>query len=124
MYCGVWGVAAGEVVAHHPPVSCFVAAWRRVEVRTGAGGPDSAAQCPDVLLLPARTCPRQPLTLCRTALRRAAAGPLGYSLYGEIETKTKFWGKTIDCILAGHVSLRLKGHDEEYRWGSEYISNI
>ncbi len=60
--------------------------------------------------------PSQPFVPCRTALCRTA-GPLGYSLYGEIETKTKFWGKTIDCILAGHVSLRLKGHDEEYRWG-------
>jgi hypothetical protein len=42
-------------------------------------------------------------------------GPNGYELYGELETKTKFWGKTIDLILAGHLSLRFKAWGEEYR---------
>ncbi|GFR52678.1 hypothetical protein Agub_g15304 [Astrephomene gubernaculifera] len=43
------------------------------------------------------------------------AGPQGYEFYGEVETKTKFWGKTIDCVLSGHMSLRLKAFGEEYR---------
>ncbi|KAG2451873.1 hypothetical protein HYH02_003648 [Chlamydomonas schloesseri] len=44
------------------------------------------------------------------------AGEQGYSLYGEVETKTKFWGKAIECILAGHMEVRLKAWDEEYRF--------
>ncbi|KXZ52586.1 hypothetical protein GPECTOR_9g631 [Gonium pectorale] len=53
-------------------------------------------------------------------------GPQGYELYGEVETKTKFWGKAIDCILAGHMSVRLKAFDEEYRLnlGSLVINDI
>ncbi|GIL87005.1 hypothetical protein Vretimale_14185 [Volvox reticuliferus] len=54
------------------------------------------------------------------------AGPQGYELYGEVETKTKFWGKTIDCILAGHMSLKLKAFGEEYRFnlGTLVINDI
>ncbi|KAG2441688.1 hypothetical protein HXX76_003304 [Chlamydomonas incerta] len=44
------------------------------------------------------------------------AGEQGYSFYGEVETKTKFWGKAIECILAGHMEVRLKAWDEEYRF--------
>ncbi|GLC39400.1 hypothetical protein PLESTM_000892700 [Pleodorina starrii] len=53
-------------------------------------------------------------------------GEKGYELYGEVETKTKFWGKTIDCILAGHMSLKLKAFGEEYRFnlGTLVINDI
>lgn len=44
------------------------------------------------------------------------AGEQGYSFYGEVETKTKFWGKAIECILAGHMAVKLKAWGEEYRW--------
>eukprot|EP00198_Chlamydomonas_reinhardtii_P008803 XP_001698140.1 predicted protein [Chlamydomonas reinhardtii] len=44
------------------------------------------------------------------------AGEQGYSFYGEVETKTKFWGKAIECILAGHMAVKLKAWGEEYRF--------
>ncbi|PNH07720.1 Oxysterol-binding protein 2 [Tetrabaena socialis] len=57
---------------------------------------------------------------------RPPPGPQGYELYGEVETKTKFWGKAIDCILAGHMSIRLKAFGDEYRFnlGTLNINDI
>ena len=52
-------------------------------------------------------------------LNRKAAQTQLFPLWfaqGEFEIKTKFWGKSIELILLGCESLKLHGHDEEYRW--------
>jgi hypothetical protein len=35
---------------------------------------------------------------------------------GELETKTKFWGKSIEVMLTGVEGLQFRTWGEEYRW--------
>ena len=102
-----------EQVSHHPPVSAYhahgggpsgkpwevqvgegVLLWRslRVLIR-GEGGSTSRWRQRNYF---------HTYTLC--------------FVQGEFEIKTKFWGKSIELILLGCESLKLHGHDEEYRW--------
>lgn len=39
-----------------------------------------------------------------------------YELSGEYELRTKFWGKSIEVNMHGHVRLELKQHNEVYLW--------
>eukprot|EP00798_Chlamydomonas_sp_ICE-L_P026191 gene26191-11920_t len=44
-----------------------------------------------------------------------------WKAFGEYETKTKFWGKSIEAILHGCEGLNLTEHNEEYRWNKALI---
>lgn len=39
-----------------------------------------------------------------------------YTLSGEIELRTKFWGKSIELTFHGHTRLTLNAHGETYTW--------
>ena len=49
-------------------------------------------------------------------------GDLAYTATGELETKTKFWGKSIELILVGHERLVDEGRGEVYEWNRFNIS--
>lgn len=39
-----------------------------------------------------------------------------FELYGELETRTKFWGRSLELIMCGHMALNLRPWGDEYRW--------
>lgn len=45
----------------------------------------------------------------------------GWELQGELETKSKFWGKSAEVLLWGCEALKLKQWGEEYRWNRANI---
>jgi len=45
----------------------------------------------------------------------------GWEMQGELETKSKFWGKSAEVVLWGCEGVRFKGHGEEYRWNRATI---
>lgn len=61
-----------------------------------------------------------------TCFQAEGGGDKGYSVFGELETRTKFWGKSIELVLMGHCSVRLKAYNEEYRFnlGTLLINDV
>jgi hypothetical protein len=49
-------------------------------------------------------------------------GDLAYTATGELETKTKFWGKGIELLLLGHERLVDERRGEVYEWNRFNIS--
>jgi hypothetical protein len=46
----------------------------------------------------------------------------GYRLTGELELKTKFWGKSIQLLLQGHSQLALPGTGDHFLWNRPPMS--
>lgn len=39
-----------------------------------------------------------------------------FQLFGSVQPKLKFWGKSIEVKPDGYVYVKLKSHDEVYSW--------
>ncbi|KAH7365710.1 hypothetical protein KP509_18G041900 [Ceratopteris richardii] len=39
-----------------------------------------------------------------------------YTIYGEVEVKNRFWGKSVEVFPAGRVHLRIPRHNDHYSW--------
>lgn len=46
----------------------------------------------------------------------------GYVLHGEVELRTKFWGRSIQLLLAGHCQLSLPGSGDRFIWNRPPMS--
>lgn len=53
-------------------------------------------------------------------------GGSSFQMYAEFETKTKFWGRSLELMMAGHQWMTLQPWGDEYRWnkGNVSINNI
>jgi hypothetical protein len=80
--------------------------------------------------------PTQPVTPCRFLTEQVSHHPPvsaiyadglselggGYVLHGEVELRTKFWGRSIQLLLAGHCQLTLPGSGDRFIWNRPPMS--